>query len=162
MLSKDTTYAGVALAALVGTSASIVLYTRLFAKRRTKEAVLNHIADHRSVRKFSGADVDDALLDEIISTAMRSSTNGNMQTYSVIVTRDLAEREQLARIHDNAAIATAPVVLTFVSDWTRMNAWCRLGGAFEASGQCYNNFNAFLTGNKPPPATNSTLQSPSL
>lgn len=104
---------------------------------------MNHIATHRSIRKFKDLPVSEAALWEVLDIAARSSNNGNMQTYSVIVTRDHAARADLAVIHDNAAIARAPVLLTFVADWTRMVRWCELRGAAPE----YNSFNAFLTGN---------------
>ena len=65
-----------------------------------------------------------------------------MQTYSVIITRDLAAKRELALIHDNSGIVDAPVLLTFVADWSRMVRWCQLRGAAPG----YGNLNAYLTG----------------
>jgi len=78
----------------------------------------------------------------ILETAMRSSNNGNMQTYSIIVTRDRAALQELSLIHDNNGIAGASVLLTFVCDWSRMVRWCELSKAKPQ----YDNFNAYLTG----------------
>lgn len=105
--------------------------------------MLSHIGSHRSIRKFKDLPVSEESLREVLDTASRSSNNGNMQTYSVIVTRDPAAKKELAVIHDNGAIARAPVLLTFVADWTRMIRWCELRGAKPE----YSSFNAFLTGN---------------
>eukprot|EP00933_Yihiella_yeosuensis_P077576 TRINITY_DN8814_c1_g1_i2.p1 TRINITY_DN8814_c1_g1~~TRINITY_DN8814_c1_g1_i2.p1 ORF type:complete len:344 (-),score=53.14 TRINITY_DN8814_c1_g1_i2:417-1448(-) len=107
-----------------------------------KNEVLRVIATHRSIRKFQRKPVPDHVLAELIETAMRSSTNGNMQTYSMVVTQDEKARRALALIHDNNGISDAPVIVTFVSDWSRMTRWCKLRGGKPG----YDNFNAFLTG----------------
>ncbi len=49
-----------------------------------------------------------------LKKAFRASTMGNMQLYSVIVTRDKQMKERLAPAHFNQPMVTgAPVVLTF-------------------------------------------------
>jgi len=100
------------------------------------------IGQHVSIRKFTNEPVSEALLQDIIQLAMQSSNNGNMQTYSIIITRDAHAKQKLALIHDNSAIAQAAVLLTFVADWSRMVRWCQLRDASPG----YSNFNAFWTG----------------
>mmetsp|Transcript_23678 Transcript_23678/g.73768 ORF Transcript_23678/g.73768 Transcript_23678/m.73768 type:complete len:331 (+) Transcript_23678:31-1023(+) len=132
--------AGIGLGAALGVLGTLAWQSRKSVLRR---AVLEHIARHRSIRSFERRPVAPELLDELLHTAMRSSNNGNMQTYSVIVTRDAAALERLALIHDNAKIATCGALVTFASDWSRHSRWCALSGGDPAA---YDNLNAFLTG----------------
>lgn len=79
----------------------------------------------RSIRKFKESDVPDSLLDELFTAAFQSSTTGNMQLYSVIVTRDKKKKEELAPAHFNQpAYANAPIILTFCADFNRFTRWC--------------------------------------
>ena len=47
---------------------------------------------HRSIRKFRSAPIPEELLHELLEAATRASTCGNMQLYSLVVTRDEALR----------------------------------------------------------------------
>ena len=49
---------------------------------------MTKIQDRRTIRKYKPAEVDDCLLNELLMTASRAATMGNMQLYSVIVTKD--------------------------------------------------------------------------
>ena len=40
-----------------------------------------------TIRKYAQQDVSDQLLDELLATASRTQTMGNLQLYSVVVTR---------------------------------------------------------------------------
>ena len=63
----------------------------------------------------------DALLNELLEVAVRASNTGNMQLYSVVITRDRANKEKLAPAHFNQPMITAaPVVLTFCADANRL------------------------------------------
>ena len=53
------------------------------------------IHHHRSIRRYCPDPVPDALLTELLDAGVRASSSGNMQSYSIIVTRDRALREQL-------------------------------------------------------------------
>lgn len=41
----------------------------------------------RSIRKYSSRPVDDVMLNELLEQAERTQTMGNLQLYSVVVTR---------------------------------------------------------------------------
>ena len=98
--------------------------------------------NHRSIRKFSDRDVDEHLLNKILLAGTRASTTGNMQVYSIIITRDEARKQALAPFHFNQPMATeAPVLLTFCADFNRFNKWCRLRRASPG----YDNFLSFMT-----------------
>lgn len=96
----------------------------------------------RTIRKYEARDVDQELLDRILAAGIRASTTGNMQVYSIIVTRDREMKKRLAPAHFNQPMVTeAPVVLTFCADFNRFNKWCRQREAEPG----YDNFLSFMT-----------------
>jgi len=83
------------------------------------------LLEHRTIRKYSNRDVDENILEQILLAAVRGSTTGNMQPYSIIVNRDKAMKEKVAPLHFNQKCVTeAPVLLTFCADFNRFNKWC--------------------------------------
>lgn len=100
------------------------------------------LRQRRTIRKYKKMDVPQGLLDNILQTAAQASTTGNMQLYSVIVTRDEEKKKALAPAHFNQPMITAaPVVLTFCADFNRFVKWCRFRNAKPG----YDNFQSFLT-----------------
>lgn len=98
---------------------------------------------HRSIRSYTSQDIDDSLLNDLLTTGLRSSSSGNMQTWSVVVTRDPARKRQLYEAHrGQGMILEAPVVLTFCADVFRMREWIRVNG----SKQSFDDLLGFLTG----------------
>ena len=82
------------------------------------------INTRRTIRKYTSRDVDEQLLDRLLAEAMRTQTMGNLQLYSVVVTRSADMKAKLAPAHFNQPMVTeAPVVLTFCADTRRMTAW---------------------------------------
>ena len=89
-------------------------------------APMNSLNIRRTVRAYSDKSIADALLNELLKSACRSSNTGNMQAYSIIVTRDAAQKQALAPAHFNQKQVTdAPVVLTFCVDFNRIGQWCQ-------------------------------------
>jgi len=96
----------------------------------------------RTIRKYSAKPVEDKLLKEILIKGCRASTTGNMQVYSIVVTRDEAKKMELLPFHFNQKIIKeAPVVLTFCADFNRFNKWCLERKAEPG----YDNFLSFFT-----------------
>ena len=90
--------------------------------------MLECMKNRRSIRKYTDQDIPESLLNELLEVATRASNTGNMQLYSVVVTRDPANKEKLAPAHFNQPMITgAPVVLTFCADANRFVKWaeCR-------------------------------------
>ena len=82
------------------------------------------IDTRRSIRKYSGKPVADELLRRLLAQAERTQTMGNLQLYSVVVTRDDDMKRRLAPAHFNQPMVTgAPVVLTFCADTRRTTLW---------------------------------------
>lgn len=86
---------------------------------------MNSMNLRRTVRAYSDQPLDDHLLNELLTTACRASNTGNMQAYSVVVTRDSERKSLLAPLHFNQQqVIKAPVVLTFCADFNRFGKWC--------------------------------------
>lgn len=83
------------------------------------------INTRRSIRKYADKPVDDQLLRRLLAEAERTQTMGNLQFYSVVVTRSDEMKRRLAPAHFNQPMVTgAPVVLTFCADTRRTSVWC--------------------------------------
>ena len=94
-----------------------------------------------TVRKYAERDVDDALLNRLLEADARTQTMGNLQLYSVVVTRDAERKQALAPAHFNQPMVTeAPVVLTISADFNRTTRWCEERKAVPG----YDNFLSFM------------------
>ena len=86
--------------------------------------MIDIMKNRRTIRKYTEQDIPEELLNELREVAVRASNTGNMQLYSVVVTRDQSNKEKLAPAHFNQPmITTAPVVLTFCADANRFVKW---------------------------------------
>ena len=84
-----------------------------------------NIKGRRTIRKYTQQPVSDELLNRLIEEASRTQTMGNLQLYSVVVTRSAAMKELLAPAHFCQPMVTqAPVVLTICADFRRTSDWC--------------------------------------
>lgn len=95
----------------------------------------------RSIRKYADKDVSNELLTRLLKEAERTQTMGNLQLYSVVVTRSEEKKRQLAPAHFNQPMVTgAPVVLTFCADFRRTSRWAEERNAVPG----YDNFLSFI------------------
>lgn len=102
---------------------------------------LQYFKTRRTVRRYSDRPLSDADLREMIEAAAQAANTGNMQLYSVIVSRTARERKALAPAHFNQpSVEGCQAVLTFCADFNRFNHWCRVSGAEPG----YDNFQAFM------------------
>ena len=102
---------------------------------------MKNITTRRSVRKYSDREVSNLLLDSLFQQASRTQTMGNMQLYSVVVTRSKKGKEKLAPAHFNQPMVTgAPVVITICADFRRATDWCLQRNADPG----YDNFLSFI------------------
>lgn len=103
---------------------------------------LDNLLKHRSIRKYKSDPIDDNILENILHAGFRASTTGNMQVYSVILTKDAEKRKELCTYHFNQKmVEQAPVTLTFCADFNRFNKWCHQRDANPG----YDNFLSFFT-----------------
>ncbi|MBQ3187010.1 MAG: nitroreductase family protein [Alistipes sp.] len=104
--------------------------------------MMNTILKHRSIRRFKSTPIPEEELREMLEAASRASTCGNMQLYSLVVTREKAMREKLLPCHfGQQMVVEAPCVVTICADVHRFSMWCRQRDAEPA----YDNFAWFLT-----------------
>jgi len=95
-------------------------------------SVIEQILNHRSIRKYKPDPIPEVLLQEILQAGIRTSSSGNMQTYSIIVTRDQQLRARLLEPHmGQKMVVDAPVFLTFCADFNRMRQWLKLNHAAD-------------------------------
>ena len=103
--------------------------------------VMKNLLTRRSIRRYTDRDVDEKLLQRLLSEASRTQTMGNLQLYSVVVTRSPEMKQQLAPAHFNQPMVTqAPVVLTILADFNRTSFWAKCRKAEPG----YDNFLSFL------------------
>ena len=99
------------------------------------------ILTRRTIRKYTDREVSEELLNRLFTEAARTQTMGNLQLYSVVVTRSKEMKEQLAPAHFNQPMVTgAPVVLTICADFNRTSFWAKCRKAEPG----YDNFLSFI------------------
>lgn len=102
---------------------------RLFEKIINTSIMIEKMKERRTIRKYRQEDVPESLVEELLEVASRASNTGNMQLYSVVVTRDAGMKKQLDEAHFHQPMVTeAPVVLTFCAD---ANRFYQMGGSRE-------------------------------
>ncbi len=102
---------------------------------------MKSIITRKTIRKYSDKSVSDELLDRMLAEAMRTQTMGNLQLYSVVVTRSDEMKRKLAPAHFNQPMVTeAPVVLTVCADFNRTTKWAECRKAHPG----YDNILSFL------------------
>ena len=102
---------------------------------------MKNLLTRRTIRQYSDKPVDDGLLGRLLDEARHTQTMGNLQLYSVVVTRSSDLKAQLAPAHFNQPMVTqAPVVLTVCADFNRTSQWARCRQAEPG----YDNFLSFL------------------
>ena len=100
-----------------------------------------NIKERRTIRKYTQQPISDELLNRLLEEAARTQTMGNLQLYSVVVTRSAEMKKRLAPAHFNQPMVTeAPVVLTICADFRRTSDWCECRNAVPG----YNNLLSFL------------------
>lgn len=83
------------------------------------------IFNHRSIRNYKSTPVSETVLERVLEAGIRASNTGNMQVYSMVITRDEAIRKQLWEVHfKQNMVLEAPVHITFCADINRFNKWC--------------------------------------
>ena len=102
---------------------------------------MKNLATRRTIRQYSEKEVSEELLNRLMTEASRTQTMGNLQLYSVVVTRSDELKQKLAPAHFNQPMVTqAPVVLTICADFNRTSTWARCRQAEPG----YDNFLSFI------------------
>lgn len=102
---------------------------------------MKNLEKRTSIRKYAQREVSNELLHRLLQEAERTQTMGNLQLYSVIITRSEEQKAALATAHFNQPMVTgAPVVLTFCADFRRTTRWAEERKAQPG----YDNFLSFI------------------
>lgn len=102
---------------------------------------MKSLSNRTSIRKYSNREVSDTLLNRLLEEAERTPTMGNLQLYSVVITRSEEKKKALAPAHFNQPMVTgAPVVLTICADFRRTTLWAENRKAVPG----YDNFLSFM------------------
>lgn len=99
------------------------------------------ITMRRSIRKYQCKEVDNELINKLLTESERTQTMGNLQLYSVVITHSDEQKRKLAPAHFHQPMVTqAPVVLTFCADFRRTSSWAECRKAQPG----YDNFLSFI------------------
>ncbi|MCM1319160.1 MAG: nitroreductase family protein [Muribaculaceae bacterium] len=90
---------------------------------------LSYFKERRTVRNFRDDAPTPELINEILELAMRAPTTGNMQLYSVVLTRDPKRLASLRPAHFNQPASMAPLLITVCADVNRFEHWCKVSDA---------------------------------
>lgn len=100
-----------------------------------------YFLNRHTVRTYSDRTITDEALTAMIEAASHAPNTGNMQWYSVIVTRSFEGKHSLAPAHFNQPqVEGAAAVLTFCLDLLRFEKWCRANDATPG----FDNFQSFV------------------
>jgi nitroreductase len=103
---------------------------------------IDTLLNHKTIRRYKSDKIDESTLEIILKAGFRASTTGNMQVYSIIVTKDEDRKKELCKLHFNQKmVEQAPVILTFCADFNRFNKWC----IQRETQPGYDNFLSFFT-----------------
>ena len=86
---------------------------------------------HRSIRRYKPDPVPQPLVEQVMADALAGgSSSGNLNSVSVVLTRDEARKRRLYELHfEQEMVLQAPLVVTFCADWFRTREWLRQRGA---------------------------------
>lgn len=102
---------------------------------------MDFFSKRHTIRSYAQKDIPNELLSEMIEAASHAPNTGNMQWYSVIVTRDAELKKRLAPAHFNQPqVEQSSDVLTFCLDLHRFESWCKACGAVPG----FENFQSFI------------------
>jgi nitroreductase len=100
------------------------------------------LAHHRSIRRYKPTPIDPLMIEDVCRQAIAgSSSSGNLNMVSLVLTEDPARRELLYKLHyEQEMIRQAPLLVTFCADTYRTRRWLKLREARDN----FNNFKSFL------------------
>ena len=102
---------------------------------------MKNLLIRRTIRKYADKEVSETLLNRLMTEAARTQTMGNLQLYSVVVTRSDEIKAKLAPAHFNQPmVKEAPAVLTICADFNRTSFWAKCRNAVPG----YDNFLSYI------------------
>jgi nitroreductase len=91
---------------------------------------------HRSIRHYKPDPIPAELVEQVLGDAVAgSSSSGNLNSYSMVLTRDPERKRRLYTLHfEQDMVLGAPLLITFCADWYRTREWLRRRGARDNFG----------------------------
>ncbi|MEO8104234.1 MAG: nitroreductase family protein, partial [Betaproteobacteria bacterium] len=82
---------------------------------------------HRSIRQYKPDAIPASLVEQVCGDAIAgASSSGNLNSVSMVLTRDKARKEHLYKLHaEQDMILQAPLLMTFCADWFRTRQWLK-------------------------------------
>lgn len=106
-------------------------------------STIQYFLNRATVRNFSNKEVSAEMIQQMLEAAIHAPNTGNMQLYSVVVTRSAEGIKNLAPAHFNQPASTGcAAMVTFCVDFNRFEHWCHISNATPG----YDNFQAFMWG----------------
>jgi len=88
--------------------------------------MIESMTRRRTIRRYTDRKISNELLLQLLNDASHAATMGNMQLYSVVVTRDGDNKKKLSPAHFNQQMVEgASIVLTFCADFHRFTEYCK-------------------------------------
>lgn len=101
-----------------------------------------YFKNRHTVREYTEDVIPDKELYKLIEAATHAPSTGNMQLYSIIITKDKETLKQLHETHFNQpASVNSKTLITFCADFNRFEKWCKCNNATPG----YRNFQSFMS-----------------
>ncbi|ORY32471.1 putative oxidoreductase [Rhizoclosmatium globosum] len=93
----------------------------------TAESLSSLFLSHRSIRSYTDQEVPPELIRTAIEESIAgASSSGNLNSFSLIVTRDPESKKRLRELHEDQDMVTeCSVVITVCADWFRVREWLK-------------------------------------
>ncbi len=89
------------------------------------------LKSHRTIRKYLPKTIPEDILNELLESGIQASNTGNMQLYSILITRNEEKKALLAPLHFNQPmVLAAPLLLTICLDMNRFSKWCKINHTY--------------------------------
>ena len=108
-----------------------------------ESSVFEVLINRSSLRNFRKKIIKKEILKKIITAGIRAPNSGNLQPYSIIVSKDKMLKEQLAKSTGQNFIVNADTLLFFLLDFYRLKLWAKNN---DAPFVMEKSFRHFLTG----------------
>lgn len=106
---------------------------------------MEYFSNRRTIRRYTDKQISDGELAGMLDAAMRAPTCGDMQLYSVVVTKTTEGKAALAPAHFNQpCVMGAAAVLTFCADFNRVSRWAEARDAEPGFGNVQSLVSAML------------------
>lgn len=75
---------------------------------------MKSLLSRRSIRKYTKEDIPDDFLCQLLADSEHTQTMGNLQLYSVIITRDREKKHQLSRLQRKRESPVSPSMSNWI------------------------------------------------